>query len=482
MDDNSDEHGMSLIYHPRAYCPVTECNEVERRNIVANSNEGHRENGTIAVATFRNPKRKSSSGNSRANWFRYYADFSVDFVEDAFAYLDLADGATVLDPWLGGGTTAEVATAKGFRLKGYDVNPAMLLVARARTLPTGLANQIPILTELITRTYKKNLTNRTKSSSIIIDPLEQWLQPASSTAFRVLERSVESPTVKSSRTSVTPLWQRAGQASPLLSFFYVGLFRTLRYFMSDFQSSNPTWIKVSNGGERIQLSPDRILNRFRKEVECLFESIKAETEVMPSVGSRTCVINQASSLELPLKSGSVDATISSPPYCTRIDYVKATLPELAVIGYPNGNVTRRLREMMIGTPTINNSQDSNGVTWGPTCSSFLSAVEGHSSKASSTYYLKYFRQYFASVFTSLAEIDRVLKKSGKCVLVVQDSYYKEIQNDLPRIFIEMATQLGWTLTEEKPFHVKQTLAGVNPKVKEYRTAFQAMESILVFSK
>ena len=69
---------------------------------------------------------------------------------------------------------------------------------------------------------------------------------------------------------------------------------------------------------------------------------------MPSVGTRTCVINQASSLQLPVASGSIDAAISSPPYCTRIDYVKATLPELAVIGYPNGNVTRRLREMMIG--------------------------------------------------------------------------------------------------------------------------------------
>lgn len=449
---------------------------------MANSNDGHRENGSTAAATFRNPKRKFVSGESRANWFRYYADFSVGFVEDVIAHLDLAKGATLLDPWLGGGTTAEVATAKGFRLKGYDVNPAMLLVARARTFPTNAANQIPILAEVITRSYKKNITNITKSSSTVVDPLEQWLQPASAAAFRVLERSVETSMLNSNTRSVIPLWRRAGQASPLLSFLYVGLFRTLRHFLSEFQSSNPTWVKVSGGGGRIQLSADRILNRFRREVESLLESMKAETEVMPSVGTRTCVINQASSLQLPIASGSIDAAISSPPYCTRIDYVKATLPELAVIGYPNGNVTRRLREMMIGTPTINKTQDYNGVTWGPTCSRFLSEVEGHSSKASSTYYLKYFRQYFASISTSLAEIDRVLKKSGKCVLVVQDSYYKEIQNDLPRIFVEMATQLGWTLKVEKPFHVRQTLSGVNPKVKEYRTAFQATESILVFSK
>src|SRR5438309_4647499 len=113
----------------------------------------------LPLSAIRSPKRRSGVGESRANWFRYYADFSVGFVEDVIVHLDLADGATLLDPWLGGGTTAEVATAKGFRVRGYDVNPAMLLVARARTLPTRAANQIPILAELITRLYKKNITN-----------------------------------------------------------------------------------------------------------------------------------------------------------------------------------------------------------------------------------------------------------------------------------------------------------------------------------
>ena len=103
--------------------------------------------------TIRSPKRRPGAQASRANWFRYYADFSVGFVEDIISHLDLPPRATLLDPWLGAGTTAEVATAQGLQLRGYDVNPAMLLVARARTLPTSATNQIPILTELITRSY-----------------------------------------------------------------------------------------------------------------------------------------------------------------------------------------------------------------------------------------------------------------------------------------------------------------------------------------
>lgn len=448
---------------------------------MANPHQEHRDKGQISISAIRSPKQKRVPG-SRANWFPYYAGFSTGFVEDIISYLNLGDGATLLDPWLGAGTASEVATAKGYRIKGYDLNPAMLIVARARTIPTSEVDQIPALTKNIFRSFERSTKNNSKASGPEDDPLEQWLQPASAAAFRMLEQSMETSILKRERLSVTPLWRRAGQASPLLSLFYVALFRSLRHFISEFQSSNPTWVKVSTGGERIQLTSDRILRRFHKEIEDLISAMKSETDAMPLSGTKECVIDQASSLQLPISSGSIDAVISSPPYCTRIDYVRATLPELAVIGHPNGHVTRRLREQMIGTPTIDKCRNYDHDSWGKTCSRFLRVVQNHPSKASSTYYLKYYYQYFSSVLASLREIDRVLKPPGQCVLVVQDSYYKEIQNNLPRIFIEMATQLGWTLKEEEPFHVKQTLAGVHPGVKSYRTTFHATEWALCFSK
>lgn len=435
----------------------------------------------MPMATIRSPKRRPRSQPSRADWFRYYADFSTEFVEDIISHLDLSPGATLLDPWLGGGTTAEIAAARGLRFKGYDINPVMLLVSRARTIPTSAAAQIPNVMDLLARSYKKNIKNVMKFGAST-DPLEQWLQPASARAFRVLERSVETTLCEQDATSRTPLWRRTGRASPTLALFYVGLFRTLRHFIWAYESSNPTWVKVANEGKRVQLSADRILNRFQKEIRSLLKSITTEEEEVHLVSNRSCVINRASSIRLPVASGSIDAAVSSPPYCTRIDYVRATLPELAVIGHPNGKVIRRLRERMIGTPTIDECEEYDSDNWGATCSRFLSAVEGHSSKASSTYYLKYYRQYFASIFSSLYEIDRVLKPNGKCVLVVQDSYYKNKKNNLPRMFIEMAAYYGWSLDKKKSFRVNQTLAGVNPDVKAYRTTFHATEWALLFSK
>jgi hypothetical protein len=455
---------------------------IEQESRAASVHEASQDDWTLPSGVIRSPKRRVRAAESRANWFRYYAGFSVGFVEDIISHLDLADGATLLDSWLGAGTTAEVAARQGFQLRGFDLNPAMLLVARARSVPTSVADQIPTLTKSISRSYERCMKKSAKSARRENEPLEQWLQPASAAAFRILEQSLETSYLKGEPSSVTPLWRRAGQVPPLLALYYVALFRSLRHFISEFQTSNPTWIKVSTGGERIQLTSERILRRFCREIDSLLRAIKLETKLMPSVGVRASVIKQASSLQLPISSGTVDAAVSSPAYCTRIDYVRATLPELAVIGYPNGDVMRLLREQMMGTPTINKRLANNGVTWGPTCARFLSAVQNHSSKASSTYYLKYYCQYFASAFASLREIDRVLKKSGRCVLVVQDSYYKEVQNDLPQIFIELAAGLGWSLKRKINFQVKQTLAGVNPEVKSYRTNFQATESALIFSK
>ncbi|MCH7544281.1 MAG: DNA methylase, partial [Proteobacteria bacterium] len=70
-------------------------------------------------------------------------------MEDVINQLDLRPGAILLDPWLGSGTTSEVATKMGYQIRGFDLNPAMLLVARARLLPTEAAENIATLVKRI---------------------------------------------------------------------------------------------------------------------------------------------------------------------------------------------------------------------------------------------------------------------------------------------------------------------------------------------
>ena len=64
---------------------------------------------------------------------------------------------------------------------------------------------------------------------------------------------------------------------------------------------------------------------------------------------------------------------------------------------------------------------------------------------------------------------------------MQDSYYKDLHNDLPSIFTEMAALRGMQLRNRKDFTLTRTLAGINPGTKGYRRTFSAVESVLVLA-
>jgi hypothetical protein len=203
------------------------------------------------------------------------------------------------------------------------------------------------------------------------------------------------------------------------------------------------------------------------------DSLAKDCEATIAVGS---------SEALPLGERSVDFVLSSPPYCTRIDYAVATLPELAVLGYRIDTEFDELRRSLIGTSTVPKEAPSIKAGWGKTCRSFLEQLENHTSKASESYYLKNHLQYFNSLYISVSEISRTLRPKGACILVVQDSFYKDIHNDLPKIVSEMAVERALSLERQENFGHSRVMAGVNPKVKKYRAQVTATESVLCFSR
>ena len=89
---------------------------------------------------------------------------------------------------------------------------------------------------------------------------------------------------------------------------------------------------------------------------------------------------------LPIQNDTVDLILSSPPYCTRIDYAVATMPELAVLGYALQGSFQELRRQLIGTPTVPTSVPEPSLAWGSTCNTFLEQLVHHKSKASKSYY------------------------------------------------------------------------------------------------
>lgn len=420
--------------------------------------------------------RSPKLGDGSAQFYRYYAGYAHGFVEDMLQHLQVPTTGLVADPWNGAGTTTAAAAAWGLPTAGFDVNPAAVLIGRARLLSSEVSDSlVPLGVEICEHARAYACSAHSED-----DPLGSWFGPSTTQQLRSLERAIHRVLVDDNAQDASPVFDPTMPQSALAAVFYVAMFRTVRQLAHRYVPSNPTWIKRPTG---------RKLGIRRSELQAAFVSaVRLSTPYLTkprSTGSSVdsaAVVSLGASTKLPLADGSVSAVISSPPYCTRLDYVMATLPELAVMGLTNGDI-RILRDRMIGTPTMSGSADAAASEqWGKKTEALISRVAAHSSHASATYYKKYYLQYFGGMWDSLAELHRVLKPGNSAALVVQDSFYKDLHVDLPGLIGDMTETSGWAGWERRDFKVLRTMAAIHPGSRRYRQEFGAVESAIILQR
>jgi hypothetical protein len=397
------------------------------------------------------------------SWYRYYAGYSASFVEHALEE-SAPKARLVLDPWNGTGTTTVVAASKNIPAIGFDVNPALVVVSRARLLGAGVWASIdPLGHDVIAHATPVEQAD---------DPLRFWFTARAAGSIRGLQQSVHRLLVDSG-TASQPAYETASGMSTLAGFFYTVLFRTVRVLIAPRAGTNPTWWKRVEEPDRLDPSHEDIAAQFQASATELAAGLHRDNYD----GGVDVRVGLADSRSLPLEEDTIDAVVGSPPYCTRIDYGVATRPELAVLGAGEQDI-KLLRSQMVGTPTMTGDHGIPG-QWGPTATAFLAGVAGHASKASGGYYTSYFRQYYAGMWCSLGELRRVMRDGAPAVLVVQDNHYKDLHNNTAKILGEMATALGFESAERHDFPVVRNRASMNPRTRQYRTKASAVESILV---
>ena len=99
--------------------------------------------GQLRVCRAYDPRRTAmvttpkQNPNSRV-WYRYYAGYTEEFVASLIGHLGIRRNSWVLDPWNGAGTTTAVAHRLGYKSIGLDVNPALVLIGKARSLDVNV--------------------------------------------------------------------------------------------------------------------------------------------------------------------------------------------------------------------------------------------------------------------------------------------------------------------------------------------------------
>ena len=422
------------------------------------------------------PKRDATARRGWQGFFPYYAGFTDRFAMELLASANLEAGQVVWDPWNGSGTTTYAASSLRLDGIGTDLNPVMVIVARARLLPASEADSlIPMAMKIVAA------AKRSKAKVRDDDPLCQWFDEYSASRIRNLDRAIRHHLVGTDSVRLGPnicLNRMSGIAASL----YVCFFAVCRESLIDLQSSNPTWYR-----ERLELERKESIE-FRELSSGFLEQVLAMRDELSSKGSLPLFerggvhLNLGDSSQSRVAESKADFVLTSPPYCTRIDYAASTRIELAIVGPWLATDPLSLSRAMIGTTRVPKLEPSPNRSWGSTCISFLRQVRDHPSKASRSYYYKNHLDYFSKMARSMAVLSLGMKPNAVAALVVQDSFYKDVHNPLPSIIAEMGDFVGLRPRERKDFGSPRSMSGINTSSAIYRKHKNPVESVIIFKK
>jgi hypothetical protein len=403
------------------------------------------------------------------SFYRYYAGFSEKFVEELLPLLAPDRDALVFDPWNGAGTTTTVSARCGFRSVGVDRNPVLVAIATARGLPSKRA-----LSHL--RRIRKCLRLPPKETEPLpADPLAHWFGPKFVREFRGFQKLVlgEGGTDRAEPIAI--------EAFPgVHAIAHVLFFRVARRLAAPVFGSNPTWISRRALVRRISVTTDQLRAVLDEELRLLHIYYSEVGDVSPL--SPKIVLGDSTRITPELVGGQVGMIVTSPPYGTRIDYAMAMAIELACLEPFASFDFGSLRRQLIGTTLTSHTASTVNSLWGAEAGAFLHRVKTHRSKASGAYYSRYYENYFAGLFESLASIDAICRRGVPAAFVVQGSYYKEIYLDLARVISQMLEGLGWRLAARADREVMVSFTLLNPASKNYPKMHRPVESVVILRK
>lgn len=297
-----------------------------------------------------------SKNNRLHRWLKYKEGFSAELVQMLFNDFGLQEGNTVLDPFMGSGTTALVAQMSGFNSVGFDVLPMSKLAisAKSAVYDYDLAELNRLICEVSTLDTPHDYHDTTPYINTTKDGYPE--QTAKDLAFY---------------DSYFAASNYSTEAKRLLKLCTLNSLESISYSKKDGQYLR--WDcrcpKIIQAGEKRKEKGKKpfvvILNKgtlptlkeaLLKELNSVVVDI-SHMQSSPRPHRSHCKFIEGSALfELPqIPTNSINGVVSSPPYCNRYDYTRTYAMELAYLGVTDDEV-RSLRQMLLSCTVENKSK------------------------------------------------------------------------------------------------------------------------------
>jgi site-specific DNA-methyltransferase (cytosine-N4-specific) len=294
------------------------------------------------------------------SWLKYKEGFSSDLVEMLIDEIGIKRGDTILDPFLGSGTTSFTAQTLKINSIGYDILPMTIIAMNVKSKVTKYnINELKDFLAFISSTNRQDgYSKRVKYISITKGaypentefdiPFYSDLIGESNYSTEIKELGILCILNSLERSSYTA---KDGQY--------------LRWDERSKKVIEANMLRMAEGKKpfRVVLNKGKLPSLQKliiEELEKAIRDIAYFQRYFPASGQRiSTVYKQCSSLfELPLLADdSIHGVITSPPYCNRYDYTRIYALELAYLGFGEDDIKQARQDLLSCTVESKNKLD-----------------------------------------------------------------------------------------------------------------------------
>ena len=301
----------------------------------------HLQNGRVVRVAFRSPNGEIGRRDLATHWIHWYPAKMLHLIPATFLdSIDLPKSATILDPFCGSGTVLLEASLRGYHSIGIDINPLAQLISRTKVTP--------ICPEKLQESFDQVFVSakRSRLKPRVQPILDFWLSKPARAALYRLAKKID----------------RIGD-DKCREFFVVTLTSIVRK-VSLADPAVPPLVRMQSGraaiaGDRYAIALNRTRNlttsfvydTFREAATANIRRMSELYAVSSDLGQAIVTQPGTHASESGLPSESVDAIITSPPYCGAQKYVRSTKLEMIIAGTRSEDLPR-LDRITLGTEAV----------------------------------------------------------------------------------------------------------------------------------
>lgn len=390
---------------------------------------------TRKVQSDTNINKLASEDRAFHDWYRFVLSFPPHLVRQyLLERFSLSQGATVLDPFCGTGTTVVEAKINGISAIGIEANAVAHLASRTKSCWTVDLDSLEKVAEKVAILSKKVIEKESEVRLRDLDDEQKGLLLTGSISPVPLHKSLV----------LAEIIGRESEGDDLGSYFRLALAKTLVFSASNLHFGPEVGVRGKKSDapvveawlQNIRLIVDD-LSRVSGLTHATTEVIKADSREMSSY----------------LAPKSVDAVFTSPPYPNEKDYTRTTRLESVLLGYINNkDELRAIKKSLLRSNTrgvYKGDADDFWIKDNEKVNAIAAEIERRrielgKNSGFEKLYGRVTKLYFGGMAKHLAELRPHLSKGAMLGYVVGDqASYLQVMIRTGEVIAEIAQDLGY---------------------------------------